>query len=90
MEFELQDEEESSIGVGMRGLSGMTGSCNLLLRVLEASDMVGLFLGVGGSVLLLRMPVRMLGLTRLAGLCLSRLSRRAGEAWTMNVSNRAC
>ena len=37
---------------------------------------------------LLKIPVR--GLERFAGLCLSRLRRRAGDACTRNVSKSAC
>ena len=92
------------IGVGMRGLSGIDDT--LLLTILDTTDETSDEQGsqMPLSVLpvmppascavptllvpLLRIPVT--GLERVAGLCLSRLSRRAGDACTRNVSKRAC
>ena len=82
------------IGVGMRGLSGIEDT--LLLTILdttdETSDGQGSQIPLSTApvtlpascevtellVPLLRIPV--MGLERVAGLCLSRLSRRAGDA----------
>ena len=115
--FELQEDDRSSIGVGIRGLSGM--EYNLLLNRLDTAEedvsetedgsrttvhtplsvslvhRVPMFLSpvqlavevAGLPVLLFNIPET--GLERVAGLCLSRLRRRAGEAWTMKVSKSA-
>ena len=89
------------IGVGMRGLSGIEAT--LLLTILDTADETSdeqgsqiplstapVILPVSCVLLvpLLRIPVT--GLERFAGLCLSRLRRRAGDACTKNVSKSAC
>ena len=98
--LELHDEERSSMGVGILGLSGMLEA--RLLRTLDSTDS-DVSDGEGSLVTLLpplvswdppapphllRIPAT--GFEKVAGLCLSRLSRRAGEAWTRKVSNSAC
>lgn len=118
--IELHEDERSSSGVGIRGLSGMEE--RRLLRVLDTTeeDVSEREEGLRSIVhtplsraLLVWLPVSLLavlqvvavlveitapplfkipvtGLEIVAGLCLSRLRRRAGEACTRKVSKSAC
>ena len=120
--FELHDEVMSSIGVGIRGLSGIDD--NRLLKRLDTADeeasetdrcMVGLpphptplsqpaLVSLSAPSVATVLPEALLvllavdpvfvsipatGFCIVAGLCLSRLNRRAGEACTRKVSKRA-